>query len=80
MTGMPRTDGSVTAGGNTLIMLKRVFTLLHPFTFRPFDISSAMGSVPFFQDSDVFWALWPAAGLPEKSVNPPPPQSLPAIF
>lgn len=44
---MTRTDGSVTAGGNTLIMRNPVFTLLHPFTFRPFDISSGNGSVPF---------------------------------
>lgn len=53
MSGVPRTDGSVAAGGNTLIMWNLVFTFSHPFTFRPFDISSGKGSV-LFQDSDLF--------------------------
>lgn len=74
MICMSRTDGSVTAGGNTLIMWTFVFTFLRLFTFRSFDISSGNGSVPF-QDSDLFWAVWPAVDLSvlrvaEKSVNP----------
>lgn len=59
---MPRTDGSVTAGGNTLIMWNLVFTYLHPFTFRPFDISSGNGSV-LFQD-------WVSFGLQRSQSTP----------
>lgn len=47
MSGVPRTDGSVTAGGNTLIIWNLVFTLLHTLTFTPFDISSGKRGVTF---------------------------------
>lgn len=47
MIPVSRTDGSVTAGGNTLIVRSVVFTFLRLFTLRSFDISSGGGSVPF---------------------------------
>lgn len=61
------TDGSVTAGGNTLIVRSYsvyIFFFFHPFTLRPFDVSSGKRECPVSERLiSVLSARDPAAGL-----------------
>lgn len=72
MIYMSTTDGSVAAGGNTLIMQNCVLTFLSLFTFSSSDISPGDWERPI-SVTDLFWTLGLGVlGVAEKSVNPCP--------